>query len=372
MSESYVSQREIARKAGVSVSAVSLALRNHPKVSAAQREKIQRVAREMGYRSDPVVVQLMEHLRKARSKRQISTLAVLVPEIKSSQLPGTFINEVIEGARKQAKEAGFRLDLFFPEELEITPKRLRTILLSRGINGIMVAPFASGPGEMKFDFSGFSAATAGYSLVSPLLHRSCPNYLQMLDEILEAILTRGYRRIGLVLHYKEGGIGHKLFSSSYLFYQAHIPADQRIPILPKGQISEAKLAAWVSAYKPEVIVGPGFVFSMLKRINLKIPDDLGFASLDICDPPKEVAGANHRYRLVGSEAIKLLLSQIHLNLTGLPESPKVVLVDSHFRPGFSLADDFRPADGTKRRCQPPRFREDMPLKAETGLIEEND
>jgi LacI family transcriptional regulator len=367
MPESYVSQREIARKAGVSVSAVSLALRNHPKISAKQREEIQRIAREMGYRSDPMVVQLMEHLRKARPKRQTSTLAVLIPEIRKNQLSGLFINEVIEGAREQAKEAGFGLDLFFLEDQGVSPKRLRTILLTRGIKGLMIAPFASGPGALQFDFSGFSAATAGYSLVDPLLHRSCPNYLQMLDEILEAVLARGYRRIGLVLHYKEGGIGHKLFSSSYLFYQAHIPSDQRIPILPKGQISEEKLAAWVSAYRPEVIIGPGFIFSMLEKINLKVPEDLGFASLDICDPPKEVAGANHRYRLVGSETIKLLLSQIHLNLSGLPESPKVVLVDSHFRPGFSLPDNFRPADGSKRRSR-PHFRVDGPLKAETDLV----
>ena len=366
----YVSQREIARRAGVSVSAVSLALRNHPKVSAKKREEIQKIARDMGYRNDPVVVQLMEHLRKARPKRQTSTLAVLIPEIDERQLASSFINELIEGAGKLASEAGFGLDLFFLEQEGVTPKRLRSVLLARGIKGIMVAPFASGPGRIDFDFTGFCGATAGYSLIDPILHRSCPNYLQMLDEILEAVLARGYRRIGLALHYKEGGIGHKLFSSSYLFYQAHIPSDQRIPILPKGRINEEKLAAWFSAYKPEVIVGPGLLFSMLGKIGLKVPGDVGFVSLDIHDPPKAVAGADHRYRLVGSETIKLLLSQIHLNLTGLPDSPKVVLVDSHFRPGFSLAEDFRPADGRKCRCQPPKFREDVPLKAETGLFEE--
>src|SRR5690606_26807155 len=138
------------------------------------------------------------------------------------------------------------IDQFFLEAPGVSPKRLRGILLARGIKGIIVAPFASGPGEVDFDFSGFCAATSGYSLIKPLLHRSCPNYLQMLDEILEAVLRRGYRRIGLVLHYKEGGIGHKLFSSALLFYQAHIPAVQHIPLLPKEQITKSALASWVS------------------------------------------------------------------------------------------------------------------------------
>lgn len=332
----YVSQRDIARAAGVSVSAVSLALRNHPKISAAKRLKIQQIAREMGYRSDPMVVQLMEHLRKTRPKRQTARLAVLIPEIGPEQLKTSFINELIEGAREQASEAGFGIDLFFLHSLQMTPRRLRNILVARGIKGIMVSPFASGPGSVEFDFSGFCAATAGYSLVNPLLHRSCPNYLQMLDEILDAILARGYRRIGLIMHYTPGGIGHKMFSSSFLFYQAAIPPRERIPILPKADIEPEKVRAWIETHKPQAIIGPGWVFPVLKKLGYQIPRDLGFASLDTFDPPRDVAGADHRYRLVGCETIKLLLSQINLNLTGVPDSPKVVSVDSHFRSGFSL------------------------------------
>ena len=45
---------------------------------------------------------------------------------------------------------------------------------------------------------------------------------------------------------------------------------------------------------------------------------------------------DHRYQLVGAEAVNLVLTQFTLNLTGLPTNPKVVLVDSHRRDGFSL------------------------------------
>jgi hypothetical protein len=45
---------------------------------------------------------------------------------------------------------------------------------------------------------------------------------------------------------------------------------------------------------------------------------------------------DHRYQLVGREAVKLVLTQFTLNLTGIPANPKIVLVDSHRRDGFTL------------------------------------
>ena len=47
-----VSMKEIAQEAGVSVSAVSLALRNSPKVSEKRRLEIEQIAERMGYVKD--------------------------------------------------------------------------------------------------------------------------------------------------------------------------------------------------------------------------------------------------------------------------------------------------------------------------------
>ncbi len=71
-------------------------------------------------------------------------------------------------------------------------------------------------------------------------------------------------------------------------------------------------------------------------MGLAIPGDLYFANLDLSEPPRRAAGMDHCYQLVGSEAVKLVLTQFTLNLTGVPDKPKVVLVDSHRRDGFTL------------------------------------
>lgn len=354
MPQEFISQREIAAAAGVSVTAVSLALRNHPKVSAAVRARIQEIARNMGYRADPRISQLMGHLRATRVKRPLSKLAVLIPELTATQLKSYHpIMEMLAGAREEAKETGFELEVFHLVEPGMTSRRLRTILRTRGIQGIFVAPFASGVGRVDFDFTGFAAATAGYSIIEPLLHRSCPDYLQMMDETLEWVTRQGYRRVGFVLTYRPGGIGHKLFSSSFLYYQAQIPPADRVPILPKAQISDDALLRWIKQHQPDAIISAGSVYDQLVRLRVPIPRKIKFSNIDLSEPPQDAAGVDHSYRLVGRETIRLILSQLLLNVSGVPAHPKIVLVDSHWRPGFTM-----PGNPSRHEARATPLRQD--------------
>ena len=354
MKAPFVSQREIAAAAGVSVSAVSLALRNHPKVSPQVRARIHAIAKRMGYHADPRISTLMEHLRAARSQRPPSKLAVLIPELTPNQLRSYHpIVEMLAGVSELADETGFELEMFHLIDPGMTSKRLHTILRTRGIQGIFVAPFASGVGRLDFDFTGFAAATAGYSIIEPHLHRSCPDYLQMMDETLEWVTRQGYRRVGFVLTYRPGGIGHKLFTSSFLYYQSQIREADRIPILPKARISDQALLHWINQYKPEAIISSGLVYQQLVRLGVPIPRKIKFSSIDLSESPKDAAGVDHGYRLVGREVLKLIHSQLLLNLSGVPEHPKVVLVDSHWRPGFTM-----PGNPTRREARATPLRQD--------------
>ncbi|HYD83319.1 MAG TPA: hypothetical protein VEA63_04690, partial [Opitutus sp.] len=210
-----------------------------------------------------------------------------------------------------------------------------------------------GVGRVDFDFTGFAAATAGYSIIDLHLHRSCPDYLQMMDETLEWVTRQGYRRVGLVLTYRPGGIGHKLFSSSFLYYQNQIREGDRVPILPKAQISDQALLRWIDQYKPEAIISSGAVYQQLVRLRAPVPHKIKFSSIDLSESPHDAAGVDHGYRLVGHEVVKLIHSQLLLNLSGVPEHPKVVLVDSHWRPGFTM-----PGNPSRREARATPLRQD--------------
>ncbi|MBK1880036.1 LacI family DNA-binding transcriptional regulator [Pelagicoccus mobilis] len=332
-----MSLRDVAREVGVSVSAVSLALRGSPKVSEQRRKNICEAAERLGYEKDGRIAELMEHLRANRVDRQMSKLAVIIPEIDQVGLKSyPRLQKIIRGVEEQAKESGYGTDLFFLTELKASPKRLKTILISRGIKGVIALPWMSGIGALDLEVDGLCVATAGYSVIDPMLNRACPNYLQMMDELIEQACRLGYRRIGFAMTYSAGGIGHKLFASSYLYYSMLVDEADRIPILRKRDIEDGKLQNWMERYRPDAVISSGKVYRMLEELGYQLPEDLGFAALDLTDGPPDASGVDHCHESVGREAAKLAMSDINLNQTGVPESPKVVLVDSHYQSGLTL------------------------------------
>ena len=70
-----VTLQDIARRAGVSKMTVSLALRGHPHAAAATRDRLRRLAKEMGYRPNPLVVANMTLLRAGRRSAYAGTIA---------------------------------------------------------------------------------------------------------------------------------------------------------------------------------------------------------------------------------------------------------------------------------------------------------
>jgi LacI family transcriptional regulator len=112
--------------------------------------------------------------------------------------------------------------------------------------------------------------------------------------------------------------------------------EARIPILPRRNINEENLGAWMRKYKPDAVISSGRIYSMLRELGYRVPDDVGFASLDLSEAPSEIAGLDQRYDLVGREVAKLVMQDVSFNTVGSPKFPKVVLVDSHFRKGPSL------------------------------------
>ena len=70
-------QREIAQQAGVSQMAVSLALRDSPTLPAATRQRIQKLARELGYRPDPMLSTLMRQRHAKATKAPRAKIVVL-------------------------------------------------------------------------------------------------------------------------------------------------------------------------------------------------------------------------------------------------------------------------------------------------------
>jgi len=72
---SRVTMKDIAEAIGITKSAVSLALKNHPRISQARREEIQAVAKQMGYQPNAAATALAHFKQGSKSTPVQAALA---------------------------------------------------------------------------------------------------------------------------------------------------------------------------------------------------------------------------------------------------------------------------------------------------------
>ena len=130
--------RHVARLAELSPSAVSLALRDSPKISEATKKKVRQLADKLGYRPDAKVIEMMTHLRKPRAVRQEACFGVI--SFYEDQHPwetSRHLKQVYEGMKRRAGELGYRLEPLWLRAPGMTYRREKGILDARGIEGLL-------------------------------------------------------------------------------------------------------------------------------------------------------------------------------------------------------------------------------------------
>src|SRR6185503_2267077 len=124
-----ITLQDIARRAGVSKMTVSLALRGHPHAAAATRDRLRRIANEMGYRPNPLIVANMALLRAGRRSSYAGTIAFVgFGESPERAALNTQSQRVFVGARRRAEALGYQLEWFSLDDTSGDGARLSEIL----------------------------------------------------------------------------------------------------------------------------------------------------------------------------------------------------------------------------------------------------
>jgi len=335
--------RYIAELAGVSPSAVSLALRNSPRISADTKGRILRVAQESGYAPDAKIVHLMRHLRKPRALRQQACFGVisfydsLRPWDKSRHL-----TRVYEGMTRRAGELGYRLEPLWLRAPGMTYQRLRGILEARSIEGLLCFGSPDFAEEFPVELSQQAVVTLGLSIRSPL-HRITSHFYNDTVNALERVHQLGYLRPGLVLgSYEETRSAHA-HSAAYLGWCEHVLGPGRaLPVIRLNAVEEKPLLAWLAEHKPDVLIFvhlPDMVArlrALLKERRIRVPRQLGVAVLSHLVAGSGFSGLQQNQQLMGAWAVELLAARIANRDFGIPASPRIEMVESEWIEGGSL------------------------------------
>jgi LacI family transcriptional regulator len=351
---SRVTLRDIARRLKVTHTTVSRALRDSHQISAILREKVRRVANELGYRPDPMLAALA-HYRRANINAPIcSELAWinLWPNPKDLRKQREF-DLYWKGAFAEAERCGFRLEEFTPDKT-MTMARLKQIFRARNIHGVLLPPKAPGqvPVWDDFEWDGFCVVRFGHSIQHPNVHLVASD--QMSDGLIayENIRRNGYRRIGLVTNeFRSKNLVR--FAAGYLFGSMVVPEAERLNPLILAQVNahedEQALLAWIKHTRPDAIITDlASLKEMLGHIGYQVPQDVALAAMSVLDGNAD-AGIDQNSGEIGRAAVQMLISLINRNERGIPKICREVLIEGCWVDGSTLPPKTKPAHAFRKQ-----------------------
>lgn len=335
--------RYIAKLAGVSPSAVSLALRNSPRISAKTKALVLKLARETGYTPDAKIVHLMRHLRKPSAVRQQASFGVI--SFYDSLRPweqSRHLSRIYDGMQRRAGELGYRLEPLWLRAPGMTYRRFGDILAARGIDGLL----CFGSPDFNQDFPGeldrLAVVTVGLSIRTPL-HRVTSHFYNDTVTALNRIHALGYKRPGLVLGTHEDTRSAYAHSAAYLGWCEHtLGLKSALPVLRLREVEEPLLTGWLAEHRPDVVLFvhlPDMIArfqAVLRRLQIGVPKRLGVAVLSHHVEGTGFTGLQQNQLLMGAWAVELLAARIANHDHGVPTNPRIEMVEGEWVKGGSL------------------------------------
>ena len=292
--QTMATQKEIAREAGVDPSLVSMALRNHPNVAEKTRERIQAIAREMGYRPNAALSEAAGARWKQADGRRRETVVF----VKTRRLPGEGSNPIEQAALGRLDELGYAMDVIaagdYPDE-----SALSRTLYARGIRGVLVEQNTFEDRIRALDWHRFAVVQCGLLKKAPPVHQVCLDFAGVVNEALERLRSAGYRRVAFVFPPRG-------YHSAALFRQAAhgVCAARLFPELKTGVFESVEK---LDAFKPQAVLVTEPVDSSVLQIGLL--GDHACAALP---------GFASQLPLLGRMGAELLDSRLRAHDFGLP------------------------------------------------------
>ena len=330
----------LAAAVGCSVSTVSRALRGSQLLPPATIERVRFAAKQLGYRANPLVTEVMRHMRGAHISSSRGTLAYLVfgDTAEAWRRHLTFVG-FFEGARARAEELGFKLEKFWTDDPAMSPARLSQILRTRGITGVIVGPAPGLPHAPKLDWPDFAPVKIGVPFADLPLPCAVSNQYRAMLEVIDRLTAHGYRRLGLVLQEHQNIKTAGLWASPLAYYEQHLRPSERVAPLILKTWCEADFAAWYRTHRPEVVIGlRSELMVWLKGLGASVPGKVGFVHLDRCTEQGNFAGIDQKPREVGAAAVDLVVSRLFANERNLQIAPRQLLVEGIWVDGPTIRD----------------------------------
>lgn len=329
MSGKPVTLTAVARACGLSVSAVSYALRGAPNIPPATADRVRRTAATLGYRPHPRVAELMAHIRHARQPGPGERLAFVWMDAPFRCRP---FATLWAGARERAEQLGFALEEFWLKEPGLTATRLETILTARGLTGVILSPLCrEARYDLRWNWQNFAGAVIGNAAGFPELPRSGHHHFSGMREAINRLTARGHRRIATWLDAGVNERAKRAWSGAFLAHHPQPSQARSLLRLEKGA-GPTDFSRWWKHRRPEALITLRTFVPLLPKTVLRQPIVLLDRAPNAPNAPT-FPGIDQAEDLLAARAVDLVTGQLARHERGLPDLPAQFLLPGRWREG---------------------------------------
>ena len=319
----HVTLKQVAKAAGVSLATTSYSLRNDRRIPRATADRVQAVAKRLGYRPNPRVSALMAHIRQAQPVTVGERIAFLWIDAPPGERP---YQKVFDGARERAIQLGYTVEEFWRASTGVSARRLQQILYSRGIVGLLISPscLPNPTFRLEWDWNLFSAAVIGSAESDPELHHSAHHHYGGTRLAMLQLQAMGKRRIVGLLEKRIEERTRRTWTAAFL---AHHPLKERAwEFLAQEDPHHLKpFVAAIRRLKPDAVVGLRGMIETLLRHGWRPGPKTTIVLLDWHPNPEGFGGIDQGEQIVATNAVDLVAGQLQRNERGAPEHVKMLL-----------------------------------------------
>lgn len=273
--------KDVAKKAGVSEATVSLSLNNNKMIKDETRQRVHKIAKELGYTPNSLARSLV--------KQKSGTIGLIVPDIESA-----YYGKLVRCIDEQVREAGYSLLLAISNDKPSIERKITQKLISDRVEGLLIVPVNQENTEITYlkqlnqygiplvfvtanyldvevPFVMVDLEDGTYRLVRYLLDLGHRDIVFLGGS--PAVITTSYRLKGCTRAYEErqlNWIPNQFIECNQINYQ------QAYEITEKLVRSGRKIDAIITI-NDMMALG---VSNSLTRQNIRIPEDISVAGYD--------------------------------------------------------------------------------------------
>ncbi len=315
---------DVARKAGVSKSTVSLAMKNSPLLARKTLKRVQEIAKKLRYRPNMLFSIMGSGNRLKKKKIESLPIAFLYDDkvnLTRERLPDfAYLPEI-------ALRYGYIIEPFNLREFN-SAEDVEKVLYHRGYVAIIIGRIINRD-SVAYDLKlkDFSVASNTNTLWRYNFHRVSGDVFKALQMAWDKCVEAGYVRIGAApCRHNPSVPDDDLRLAAVLERQRHY--EGKVEIIPpfQGETGAQKLfLEWVNKWQPDAIIGfhIGQYYILKENLPENIFSKLGFCSL-IVNPIDEwsnpISGVIYQEKEVAETTISILDHEVRNRIQGMPKN----------------------------------------------------